>query len=118
MRERTMWKRVVCGAALAAALAIPASAQIHVGVVIGRTTPPPLRYEVRPAMPAPGYVWIDGYWNWVRGRYVWVPGVWQRPPYPGAYWSHGHWDRYPDGWYYHEGHWDHEDHDDHHEWHR
>lgn len=116
MDQGTIWKRVMCGAALAAGMAIPASAQVRLGVVIGRREPPPLRYEVRPRMPGPGYVWVDGYWNWDRGRYVWVPGVWQRPPYAGAYWSHGHWDHYNDGWHYHEGHWDREDHGDHHDW--
>ena len=70
----------------------------------------------RPVCPGPGYVWADGYWNWAGGRYVWVPGVWRRPPYAGAYWAHPHYDHYPTGWAYHEGHWDHEDHGDHHDW--
>ena len=116
MHEGTIWKRVVCGAAVAAALAIPAAAQVSVGVRIGRTPPPPLRYEVRSRAPGPGYVWVDGYWGWDRGRYVWMPGVWQRPPYAGAYWNHPHYDHYADGWHLHEGHWDREDHDDHHDW--
>jgi hypothetical protein len=67
-------------------------------------------------MPGPGYAWIDGYWGWRGGRYIWVPGRWDRPPYAGAYWNHGHWDHYPEGWRFHEGHWDHDDHDDHHDW--
>jgi hypothetical protein len=98
---------------LASAIATPAFA--GVGVYIG-VAPPPLRYEVRPAMPGPGYAWVDGYWNWYGGRYVWRPGVWQRPPYEGAYWNHPHYDHYPNGWALHEGHWDHEDHGDHHAW--
>src|SRR5579884_3947861 len=116
MRERTIWKRAMLGAVIAAAIAVPASAQVSFGVQVGRVPPPPLRYEGRPPAPGPGFIWIDGYWRWDRGRYVWVPGVWQRPPYAGAYWSHGHWDHYPDGWRYHEGHWDREDHDDHYDW--
>lgn len=111
-----MLKKIVAGAALAAAMAVPAMSQVTFGVQIGRTPPPPLRYERRPVMPGPGYVWIDGYWNWDRGRYVWVPGRWERPPYAGAYWSHGHWDRYNDGWHYYQGHWDREDHGDHYDW--
>jgi hypothetical protein len=98
---------------LASAVSLPAFA--GVGVYIG-VAPPPLRYEVRPAIPGPGYAWVDGYWNWYGGRYVWVPGVWRRPPYAGAYWSHPHYDHYDRGWAYHEGHWDHEDHGDHHDW--
>ena len=116
MNTGTILKSVAIGAALAASMAIPATAQVRLGVVIGRREPPPLRYEARPRMPGPGYVWVDGYWNWDRGRYVWVPGVWQRPPYAGAYWSHGHYDHYNDGWHYHEGHWDRDDHGDHHDW--
>jgi hypothetical protein len=95
----------------ASALAVPAFGQIQ--VYIG--PPPPVRYEVPPPMPAQGYVWVDGYWG-VRGRhYVWVPGAWQQPPYPGAYWTHPHYDHYQQGWQAHEGHWDHEDHGDHHD---
>jgi hypothetical protein len=118
MNQGTIWKSVVCGAALAAAMAVPASAQVSFGVQIGRTPPPPIRYEGRPRIPGPGFVWVDGYWASNRGRYVWVPGAWQRPPYAGAYWSHGHYDHYNDGWHYHEGHWDRDDHGDHHDWDR
>ena len=38
--------------------------------------------------PGPGYVWIDGFWDW-RGHYVWVPGYWGRPPHPRAAWVAG-----------------------------
>ena len=99
---------------LAAAVTAPAFAQV--GIYIGHE-PPPLRYEVRPVMPGPGYAWTDGYWNWSGARYVWVPGAWRRPPYANAYWSHPHYDHYNNGWQMHEGHWDHEDHGDHHDEH-
>lgn len=107
--------------ALAAALTIatfaavtkPSSAQV--AIIIGRT-PPPIRYERRPPPPGEGYAWVDGYWGARDGRYYWVPGRWNRPPYAGAYWSHPHYDRYEDGWHYHEGHWDRDDHGDHHEY--
>jgi WXXGXW repeat (2 copies) len=98
---------------LITALAAPALGQV--GIYIGQT-PPPLRYEPRPPLPGEGFVWIDGYWGAQNGRWVWVPGRWERPPFPGAYWSHPHYDRYREGWRLHEGHWDHEDHDDHHDW--
>ncbi|HEY5056302.1 MAG TPA: hypothetical protein VII58_09090 [Acidobacteriaceae bacterium] len=118
MHEGKMWKRVLCGAALAAAMAVPAVGQVSFGIQLGRNPPPPLRYEARPPMPGPGFYWVDGYWRLDRGRYVWAPGVWQRPPYSGAYYTHGHWDHYPDGWRYHDGHWDREDHGDHYDWNR
>jgi hypothetical protein len=101
-------------AASALAIAIPASGQVS--IYIG-SAPPPIRYEAVPANPGPGFAWIEGYWGVEGNRYVWVPGRWQRPPYPGAYWSHPHYDHYDKGWQYHEGHWDHEDHDNHHDAH-
>jgi hypothetical protein len=112
METKTMKAKWLYGCVVASAIAIPAFGQIS--VTIG-TPPPPIRYEVRPAVPGEGFVWVDGYWGVNGGRYVWVPGVWRRPPYAGAYWSHPHYDHYDDGWHMHEGHWDHEDHGDHHE---
>jgi WXXGXW repeat (2 copies) len=103
----------IVSAILASALTAPAFAQV--GVYIGGA-PPPLRYEVRTPMPGPGYAWVDGYWFSNGGRYEWRHGVWQRPPYAGAYWNHPHYDHYDKGWAMHEGHWDHHDHDDHHDW--
>jgi len=50
--------------------------------------PPPIpsyAYQ-RPPMPAPGYYWVDGYWNFIGGRYSWVAGYWMVPPYAGGYW--------------------------------
>ena len=48
--------------------------------------PPPVYVRHRPAMPGPGYVWIDPCWSYRQGRYVWVNGYWSRPPYAGGYW--------------------------------
>ena len=117
----------IAGLIAACALTMPAFAQI--GIYIGRT-PPPMRVEVRPAMPGPGYAWVDGYWGNQGGRYVWVPGRWNQPPYEGATWNHPHYEHYKQGWQYREGHWEapqqqdhrydhHDDHyDDHHDDHR
>jgi hypothetical protein len=62
--------------------------------------PPPVAYYVAPA-PAPGYVWISGYYYPVGPRWYWRPGYWARPPYVGAYWIAP---RYWHGRYY-AGHW-------------
>ena len=97
--------RVLTGVVIAGALAAPAMAQV--GIYIGRT-PPPLRYEVPPPAPGPGYAWNEGYWNWGGGRYNWVGGRWAQPPYAGAYWNHPHYDHYDRGWQMHPGYWGHD----------
>ena len=104
MQMKAKW---IAGAIAAATLAVPVLGQV--GIYIGRT-PPAERYERRYAAPGEGYTWVDGYWGVQNNRYVWVPGRWQQPPYPGAYWSHPHYDHYDRGWRLHEGHWDREDH--------
>ena len=51
--------------------------------------PPAPRYAYgygRPPMPGPGFIWVDGCWSFMRGRYVWVSGYWTRPPFVGGYW--------------------------------
>lgn len=50
--------------------------------------PPPMASGYVGRAPGPGYVWVDGYYDW-RGRYVWVPGSWMRPPRPRAVWVPG-----------------------------
>jgi len=111
----SLTKLAVCAAVviMTFALAAPAAqAQISFGIHIG-APPPPLRYEVRPPMPGPGYAWSEGYYEPYQGRYRWHAGVWSRPPYEGGVYVHPHWDHYPDGWHMHEGYWSHEDHDPH-----
>ena len=39
--------------------------------------------DVRPPMPGPGYIWIDGYEN-EFGQFM--PGYWALPPYAGSFW--------------------------------
>jgi hypothetical protein len=46
--------------------------------------PPPVMYA--PPMPAPGYVWVPGYYAYSANRYVWNAGYWSRPPHPRAKW--------------------------------
>ena len=55
--------------------------------------------------PGPGYVWVDGEWNWNGVTWVWAPGYWAYPPYPHAVWVHGYWHRGPYGWYHSRGYW-------------
>jgi hypothetical protein len=69
----------------------PLSAQVSIGIRIG---PPPRSREVRvmPSSPAPGYVWIGGYWYPVGRHYRWHEGYWSLPPYEGARWVEPHHD--------------------------
>ena len=77
------------------------AAQVSFGVRIG---PPPQPRAVRvvPRQPAPGHVWVDGYWHTQRGKYVWRDGYWAKPAYRDSYWV-APW--YENG-HYHEGRWD------------
>ena len=67
-------------AMLAAPLAmVPASsarAQFGIGVSIA-IAPPILPVYVQPPLPAPGYLWTPGFWDYAaEGGYYWVPGTW------------------------------------------
>ena len=61
------------------------------GEVVADVAPPPLQEEVVTVAPAPGLVWVGGYWGWYGSRYVWISGGWHRPPRPGAVWVAGSW---------------------------
>jgi WXXGXW repeat (2 copies) len=66
-------------------------AQVSVGIRIG-PPPPPRVVRVQPSAPAPGYVWVSGYWYAAGNRYRWHDGYWTRPPYEGARWIEPHHD--------------------------
>lgn len=67
--------------------------------------PPAPQYEVIPAAPAAGYVWLGGYWTWRLGRHAWIGGRWALPP-AGHYWVPHRWDRGPRGWSERPGRWE------------
>ena len=115
---------------LAAALTLPASAQISISIGIA---PPPPRFEAAPPPPpAPESIWIGGFWATEGHSYRWIAGHYERPPYPGAVWTHPQYEHFEGGYRYHPGYWvhkeehqpnghayghykDHDDHDDHHD---
>ncbi len=68
------------------------------------SAPPVAPVEVLGPAPAPGYLWISGYWNWVGGRHVWVSGRWEAPR-AGYYWQPHVWVHTGVGWSLREGHW-------------
>jgi hypothetical protein len=61
------------------------AADISIGINIG-APPPPRVVVVQPPVPGPDFVWVQGYWYPVEGRYHWHEGYWTRPPYEGAIW--------------------------------
>ena len=75
--------------------------QVSIGIRIG-PPPPPRVVRVRPRVPGPNYIWIDGYWYASGNRWRWHNGYWTRPPYPGARWIMPR----HDGQRFFEGHWE------------
>lgn len=61
-----------------------------VAVVEVEEEPPPPRvvqYEARP-----GFIWIEGRWNWSGGRWVWMDGRYERER-AGYVYAPGRWER-------------------------
>jgi hypothetical protein len=75
--------------------------QVSIGIRIG-APPPPRVVAVVPARPGPEFIWVEGYWYPVGGRYRWHEGYWTRPPYAGARWVGPR----HDGDRFFEGYWD------------
>lgn len=73
--------------------------------VVVVAAPPPVRHEVVYARPAPGYVWVPGYWDWRAGRYVWIAGHWSRPPRGRQAWVQPRWERRGGNYIFIEGRW-------------
>jgi len=70
-----------------------------------RVPPPPPRYGVVGYAPGPGYVWVDGFWDWRGGNWFWVAGSWRRPPHRGAVWVPHRWVQTSHGYRLQHGHW-------------
>ena len=67
-------------AALLAAAAAPATAQVSVHINFGeegaRRPPPPPRHERMPGL-RPGHAWVPGHWRWNGRDYVWMRGYYE-----------------------------------------
>lgn len=96
---------IVAAAALAGCVVAPVPGAVYSDpygqpvqtAVYAPVAPPAPYYEVQPAVPYPGAVWISGYWGgYSGGRHHWVPGRYERAR-PGYRWQPHRWDRGPRG---------------------
>jgi uncharacterized membrane protein len=80
-------------AALFAIAMLLLSARAHAAffAVSVNIAPPVLPVYEQPALPAPGYMWVPGYWSYGDDGYFWVPGTWVEPPAAGLLWTPGYW---------------------------
>ncbi len=74
-------------------------------VVVIHRRPPAVRIEVRSRRPSRRYVWLDGHWEFRRGRYVWVNGRWTVPPRAGLVYVRPRWKRHSGGYVFVVGGW-------------
>lgn len=73
-----------------------------VGVVVVQSEPPPPRYvqvEQRP-----GFIWIQGRWDWRGNQWYWLDGHWERQRSRHVY-HPGQWQRRNNGYVWVEGRW-------------
>jgi WXXGXW repeat (2 copies) len=84
--------------------ALPLASQAAVFISVG-FAPPVLPLYVPPPIPAPGYMWVPGYWAWGGGGYYWVPGTWLLAPAPGLLWTPGYWGWAGGVYVWHAGYW-------------
>ncbi len=83
-------------------LASTSSGALAVSVAIA---PPVLPIYEQPFCPAPGYIWVPGYWAWGPFGYYWVPGAWVLPPRVGFLWTPGYWGYRGGRYFFTDGYW-------------
>ena len=83
----------------------PTHAQVAIGISVD-IEPPPLPVYDQPPIPAPGYLWVPGYWAWDDDTgYYWVPGTWVLPPEPELLWTPGYWGWNDGAYVFNDGYW-------------
>ncbi len=100
----TVFFRGILAAVALAALPVVSSAGVFVGISVN-IAPPAIPVYVQPPCPAPGYLWVPGYWAWGPDGYYWVPGTWVMPPAVGLLWTPGYWGWENGVYIWHAGYW-------------
>ena len=67
-----------------------------------RRAPPAVRVERY--RPRPGYVWVNGYWDWRGDNYVWISGRYERQR-RGYRWRDRRWEQRDGAWIFVDGGW-------------
>ena len=70
--------------------------------VVYEEPPPPRRVYMAPR---PGFIWIEGRWNWSGGRWVWMDGRYEHAR-ADSDWRPGYWERRNNGHVWVEGRWE------------
>ena len=83
----------ILAAALAGGCVVRGRAGVYTepGVVYVEEDPPPPRVVVVPSS-RPGYIWIDGRWDYRGRQWVWLDGRYERERV-GHVWAPGRWER-------------------------
>src|SRR5208282_4537314 len=89
---------------------LPAISSAQFGISLNvnvNVAPPELPVYEQPPLPAPGYLFVPGYWFWDADAtdYVWIPGTWVEAPQPGYLWTPGYWGYQGGAFVFHEGYW-------------
>jgi hypothetical protein len=74
-------------------------------IAVGTPLPPPPYAGPVGVAPGPGYVWINGFYDYSGGSWVWRHGYWAQPPYPNAVWISPFWEHDHDRYRFHRGYW-------------
>ncbi|HVV83933.1 MAG TPA: YXWGXW repeat-containing protein [Kofleriaceae bacterium] len=75
----------------------------HAMYTVDFAPPPPRAVDV--VVPRPGFVWIDGFWQYRDGGWRWRAGYWVRER-PGQIWIPGAWEPSGPRWHWREGRWE------------
>lgn len=107
LSHRSLFAAVLLGSAVFAGCGNPYYHQPGYGAYNSAyVPPPPAAYGESPGYaPGPGYVWVDGYWDWTGAQWAWTRGYWAVPPRPYARWQRPRYERYGRGYRYHRGYW-------------